>query len=187
MMGTLSTYAGNVLTLAESLRSGVAKNALICLQDLFGAFKRQLDSTLENVIPVVLKKAADTNIFLSSEAEKTLEIVCRNANENKIAMYTMNQIKATKNQHLKARGALALRLLCAHLGAGIAKLKEFPAILKCVVQLTSEASPDCRSVAREAVSTLLRGFGSVQEVEKHSRKYLSDQEQSRLRSIMDKL
>ena len=50
-----------LIKLSESLRSQVSRNALLTFSDIFENLKRQMDASLETVIPPLLRKAADTN------------------------------------------------------------------------------------------------------------------------------
>jgi len=45
-----------ILKLVESLRSGLAKNAMIALTEMAACLKRKLDSDLEHIILKLLKK-----------------------------------------------------------------------------------------------------------------------------------
>jgi len=68
--------------LAESLRSTLAKQALITLRELFETVsKQQLDQDLESALQSLLKKSIDSNIFMAEEAERTLSSLCRNGSE----------------------------------------------------------------------------------------------------------
>lgn len=52
--------------MVESLRSSVSKNALLALNDLIKLFQKQIDTDLDLVFDKVIKKAADTNVFISA-------------------------------------------------------------------------------------------------------------------------
>jgi len=74
---------GSIASLVESLRSSLAKNALRCMGELFAALGKRMDQYLDAFLPVVLKRGADTNVFISDEAEATLREVCQHASETK--------------------------------------------------------------------------------------------------------
>ena len=50
-----------LIKLTECLRSQVSRNALHTFVDIFENLKRQMDSSLDTMIPALLKKAGDTN------------------------------------------------------------------------------------------------------------------------------
>jgi len=56
----------DVLGLVENLRSSVAKNALLCLNELIIVLGKQVDSEIDMIFDKVIKKAADTNVFISA-------------------------------------------------------------------------------------------------------------------------
>jgi hypothetical protein len=71
----------DVLALSDSLRSSLSKNALILIGEMATAFgAKKLDPMVASMLPLLLKKAADTNAFISEEASKSLALVCDNCN-----------------------------------------------------------------------------------------------------------
>ena len=60
----------SVLKAVENLRSSVAKNALLCLGDVLKGFRRRMDPEIITILPVLLKRCADTNKFVNAEAVK---------------------------------------------------------------------------------------------------------------------
>jgi len=73
-----------ILKIADSLRSSLSKIALMTINDMFIFLKRCVEPDLDGIIKLLLKKASDTNIFISEEAEKALISMCNNCNESKI-------------------------------------------------------------------------------------------------------
>ena len=63
---------GAILKIADSLRSSLAKIALMTLNDMFLYLKRCMEPHLDHITKMLLKKASDTNIFISEEADKAL-------------------------------------------------------------------------------------------------------------------
>lgn len=61
-----------VSNLCDSLRTQLSRNALGTFAMVFENLGKQADCILDNVIPMLLKKAADTNAFIAEEAEKAL-------------------------------------------------------------------------------------------------------------------
>ena len=55
--------------LADSLRSSLAKQALMTVRDMFTFLKRCMEGYLDPLIRILLKKASDTNTFIAEEAE----------------------------------------------------------------------------------------------------------------------
>lgn len=71
----------SILKLAESLRSSLSKNALICFSEMFEALGRLLDGELDSITPVLLKRAADTNVFIAEQGIKAVNSMCTYSGE----------------------------------------------------------------------------------------------------------
>lgn len=66
---TLHSLIKQLTKLADSLRSSLAKQALMTVRDMFTYLKRCMESYLDPLIRILLKKASDTNTFIAEEAE----------------------------------------------------------------------------------------------------------------------
>jgi hypothetical protein len=62
-----------LLKLADSLRSAVARMALITLTDMFSTLKRVMEPCLDQVLKTLLKKSADSSNFIGEEADRCLQ------------------------------------------------------------------------------------------------------------------
>lgn len=68
----------------DSLRSQVSKNACLAMQTLFSQLQpREIDSQIDNVMPILLKRAIDTNQFIAGAAEQTIEQIVNNCTETR--------------------------------------------------------------------------------------------------------
>lgn len=70
-----------MINIADSLRSSLAKNALITIGDMFTNLKRCMEPSMDRIIKILLKKGADTNAFISDEAEKCLIAMALNCSD----------------------------------------------------------------------------------------------------------
>ena len=79
---TTNVYFGEIMAdlsnLCNSLRTQLSRNALGTFAIVFENLGKNSDCILDNVIPMLLKKAADTNAFIAEEAEKALIKACEN-------------------------------------------------------------------------------------------------------------
>ncbi|KAL7681080.1 putative armadillo-like helical, CLASP domain, TOG domain-containing protein [Plasmopara halstedii] len=69
------TIIAEVMVHVMSLRSFVSKNALLALETMCAAFGREIDSEVENIVPFLLKRCADSNFFVSESAIVTLNTI----------------------------------------------------------------------------------------------------------------
>ncbi|KAG1676614.1 hypothetical protein FOA52_008743 [Chlamydomonas sp. UWO 241] len=70
----------------DALRSQTSRNAMVLLQEMFVTVGRALDRELEEVIPILLKRASEVSTagrenFLTTEADKTLADMARCVSE----------------------------------------------------------------------------------------------------------
>lgn len=69
----------------DSLRSQVSKNACLTVSTLYKELpSRDIDPFTETCMPVLLKRAADTNAFISEQAKNALASLVQNCSENKV-------------------------------------------------------------------------------------------------------
>lgn len=73
---TLHSVVKQLCRHAESNRSAIAKVALITINDLFYNLKRCMDPYLDPLTKVLMRKSADTNEFIMSEADAALATMC---------------------------------------------------------------------------------------------------------------
>ena len=73
----MSTIVGQLIKLAESLRSSLSKVALLTINDMLTFLKRCMEPFLDSLVKTILRKASlDTNAFISDEASKGLISMC---------------------------------------------------------------------------------------------------------------
>eukprot|EP01138_Halocafeteria_seosinensis_P014942 gb/GECG01015253.1/.p1 GENE.gb/GECG01015253.1/~~gb/GECG01015253.1/.p1 ORF type:complete len:1476 (+),score=206.82 gb/GECG01015253.1/:1-4428(+) len=69
-------FVAFMMSAVDNLRSSVAKNALMAFSDCFMGLQKSMDPELDVVVPVLLRKCADTAGFISAEAENALKSMC---------------------------------------------------------------------------------------------------------------
>lgn len=68
----MQNFLQGMVKQVENLRSTVSKNALISFKDIIEILKKRMDNELDFLIPAAMKKATDTNVFLSKAATEVL-------------------------------------------------------------------------------------------------------------------
>jgi hypothetical protein len=68
----ITLFTKDIRLEVDSLRSSIAKNALMCASDLFECLGKTMDTEINILAPSLLKRAADTSTFLQKDAEKAL-------------------------------------------------------------------------------------------------------------------
>lgn len=74
----------DMISMAENLRSSVAKNSLICIYEFVELMGRQIDAESDILLERLIKRSADTNVFISQEVQKCLNSLAMNATPSKV-------------------------------------------------------------------------------------------------------
>lgn len=73
-------------------------------------YRKSLDPDIELILPVLLKKASDTNVFISGRADSALQrylnlaltnSLCDNLSKHKVLAHILKNISGAKNPGLK--------------------------------------------------------------------------------------
>ena len=71
--------------MVDSLRSIVAKGAMITIREMHEALpQKSMESSLDTVFGILIKKSSDSNFFISEEADRCLLAICTYAKETKM-------------------------------------------------------------------------------------------------------
>mmetsp|Transcript_21287 Transcript_21287/g.54299 ORF Transcript_21287/g.54299 Transcript_21287/m.54299 type:complete len:944 (-) Transcript_21287:28-2859(-) len=157
-----------VIGQVESLRSSVAKGALMCLHDLFLTYKWGMDAELDVVAPVCLRKAADNNGSISDEAERTLLAMCQSTSEAKgLAMLLAFAVDGrSKNAKLRAKSVWCLIIVIQRLGPRIFRIGDVDRLVQLLHKLLGDASSEVRNLAKLATTALHSVAASAEEFDR---------------------
>ena len=72
-----------LITYADSLRSALAKNAVVCFRELFFTLGHKMKADLDLIVPVLIKKAGESNGFICDEANKALAAMVQSVSESR--------------------------------------------------------------------------------------------------------
>ena len=81
----LHNVMSEVMKLVENLRSNVAKNAVMAINEASDKMKRGLDSECEGLAMRLLRKGCDSNSFITEEVKSALLSIGLNCSEIKIS------------------------------------------------------------------------------------------------------
>ena len=115
---------------------------------------RLVEPELEIILNCLLRKSADTNIFISGEAEKSLFIVCRYINESKVVNILFQCINNSRSSQVKAKAALCFQKTFENKKSEIKKSKDLQKMMNTLAIFTREASAEVRSNAKAALNLL---------------------------------
>ena len=89
---TLHSLVKQLSKLSDSLRSSIAKIAIITIRDMFQYLKRCMETYLDPLIKVLLKRGSDSRaVFISEEAEAALLTMTVNCSNSKVLAGLLSQ------------------------------------------------------------------------------------------------
>ena len=131
----------------------MAKNACMAVQVIFSELPtKDHDPNIDYVFPILIKKATDTNHFVSEQADKALVVVCHACTEAKV----FNSLQSTtgRSNVIKAKLCMAYGCLIDKLGAKIKTFKDSDRLIKTIVTYLAEAAIEVRNQAKLNILSL---------------------------------
>lgn len=146
----------------DSMRSQLAKNSCMTLQAIYSQLpQKELDAVVDIVLTSLLKKATDTNNFVSEQADKALAMVCHSCSESKV--FTCLQMIPNKGPSHRQKTCICYGHIIQKLGNKIGSFKECVSLVKAVVNMLSEGAQEVRNAAKLAILTIKNNLSSQRE------------------------
>jgi len=183
----LRPIVANVVEVLESLRSAVARAALVCLHDLLVAYRKNMDAELHIVVPACLRKAVDPNSFLSDEADRTLQAMCRSVSEARglAAILAFMADTRAKNPRARAKLTSCLSQLIQRIGPRIFRSTDVDRLTQLLAKLLADAASAVRQLAKEATDALRAVAASQEEFDRFLCKVLGSQDLQKVRQALE--
>ncbi|RHY25341.1 hypothetical protein DYB32_008375 [Aphanomyces invadans] len=147
--GQLTTLVDQVVKQISNLRSSIAKNAMLAIETLCVSLTRKMDPEMDTVIPLLLKRAADTNAFLSEAAAQTLAAVVQTCSAGKVLAALFPH---ATSKHVLVRKHVAVvvgTILLAEGHAGrLEGFRDFDRCLSLLCALVSDSNNEVRDAAK---------------------------------------
>lgn len=176
----------DILKQVESLRSSIAKNALILITEMCGQLKRYMDSACDQIFLKLMKKSNDTNIFISEEVRKALQSLCCHCSDSKIIPAIVNAQSTKSSTLCKINIILCLEEIVQKNGAGAFQLKDIDKIITMLSKYLSDGSLDVRSYAKRVCQLLNQNSGPRNEFDRLIRGVLNEASLAKMKSVLDK-
>ena len=107
LIGQLHSINLLLIGYADSLRSALAKNAVVCFRELFSYIGNKMEADLDLIVPVLIKKAGESNGFICDEANKALSAMVHNVSESR-AIAALLSSASHRNPAARAKAAAHL-------------------------------------------------------------------------------
>jgi len=185
----LRPIVSNVIEILESLRSAVARAALVCLHDLLVAYRKHMDAELHIVVPACLRKAVDPNSILAEEADRTLQAMCRSVSEARglAAILAFMADTRAKNPRARAKLTSCLSQLISRIGPRIFRNTDVDRLTQLLAKLLADAASAVRQLAKEATDALRAVAASQEEFDRFLCKVLGSQDLQKVRQALEEV
>ena len=174
----------NVIRMADSLRSSLAKNSLIVISEMSQALKRALDMEMDVLAALLLRKCADTNVFISQEAGKAMVSVCSNCTGSRVAASMLGQASFAKSAAMKAKIATGFQLVFDRSAGFLHKVKDLDRVITLLAGYLSDAGQEVRANSRAALQALKGAYGMEGEFDRMVERTLSEGMARKVKEIM---
>merc|ERR1711957_257576 len=123
----------------DNLRSQVAKNGSLTASTLYQEIaSKDIDPFTETCMPVLLKRAGDTNAFISEGARQALVALWQNCGENRVFAALQNQ--NLKNNQLKEQVLFCYSILAERLGSRLKNFREVERFVQTVAAFLDQGA-----------------------------------------------
>lgn len=153
-----------MLTQVDSLRSNLAKNAIITLREMCKQLSPLLQNDLEIIVLKLLKRAADTNLFIAEESRKALDEVCQTFDEGKIVEVLLG-FNSTKTSSVKISICNCLKTLVSNSEGNFKRIRNYGQLVAMVLGYILDSSQEVRYAARIAIAATAKHSLEIDEIE----------------------
>jgi len=176
-------FIQGLLKQLQSLRSTVSKNALLGFKDMIETLKGKFDNELDYILPNVMKKATDTNVFLSRTAESVLLSIANNWSEIKV-INALGSVSNSKVPSTKVKMQVWLEMIIKKLGTKLLTFKHNMVVMNYLTSYLTDASEKVREKAKSLLDTLKQTL-STKNLEKLIRNTCNDQQEKRINGFYE--
>eukprot|EP01032_Pedospumella_encystans_P015733 gene15733-17980_t len=155
--GNLHNLILLIMKRVDALRSSLAKNALLTIEDLFNGLKKTLDAEVAVIIPGVLKRAIDSSSFIVESADSVLQTIIEQSSLAR-SLGSMLLHVTHRSAVLRAKVAMCLYATVIAKGDELPHCKEYEAFKSSLPKLLQDAAPETRAYSRETVRLLLQRY-----------------------------
>jgi len=189
LLGHLHSINLLLIQYADSLRSSLAKNAVVCFRELFGALGPKMEADLDLIVPVLIKKAGESNGFICEEANKALTMMVNSVSEAR-AITALLASASHRNPAARAKAAAHLAKALEVMGyAKVLQSRELDRILPALPTMLGEGLSETRAAAKHIIVGLTREArnspAESERLERLLRRNLSEPAYRKLRDSAD--
>jgi hypothetical protein len=156
---------------------------MMALADMFAGLGRGMDPSLDDLVPGLLKRAGDTNLFIASASESALASMVLNCGEPKV-LSSLLIAAAHKNPTIRLKASPWLDRAVAKSLPRLANApRDIERVVAMAVKYLSEGAPEARHAGQRCLSRLL-GRRIIDE--KYLIRVLPDKTWGRVKPVLDR-
>lgn len=153
------------MKLIDSLRSNLAKNAIVTLIEMCKHLSGVLYPNLESIILRLMKRGSDTNTLIAEESKKALNEICHTFDESKVVEILLG-CYSIKTSSAKINICRCLQAIALNTEERFKQVKDYDRFLILVASYILDGSQETRNIARVALTSIIDRVISMQELEK---------------------
>jgi hypothetical protein len=162
MINAMSAELGaSMLHLAQNLRSQVSRNALLGLHDMFTFLRKQMDAVIDTAVPVLMKRACETNGFICEASDNALHAMVCHAG-SRPAMVALLAGGGSRNAQLRTKAAVHLESLIDKEGDRLLQFRETDRLFPGLAAFAGDSSPECRAHGKRGLYRLSRLYNAAE-------------------------
>ncbi|DBA00010.1 TPA: hypothetical protein N0F65_002013, partial [Lagenidium giganteum] len=139
-----------ILKQVPNLRSSVAKNACLALESLCNALGKQMDSEVDSIVAVLIKRSGDSNAFVCEMASLCISAVILNCSTSKVVNALVPHLSA-RAVPIRREVARGIHTVIASLADQVQSCKEMSSIMAIVGKCLEDSNNEVRDVAKQSL------------------------------------
>ena len=165
--GSLHSIVVGVLRQVDNLRSAVAKNAILTINDLFLGLNTVMDSEVLTIVNSVVKRCGDSSNFLGEVAENAILQMIDSVNSLR-ALHGLISNCEHRNSSIRGKVVGFMLVLLMRKGMELRGSRELETLRTKLSKLLGDSAPEARAGSRSIVKLLLeQGLYTKGELEQY--------------------
>ena len=144
-----------------------------------------METYLDPLIKILLKKASDTSVFISDEATQALITMTINCSDTKILHVLLSQQVNSKQTGQRVSICRCLEQLVANLGNNILFFKDSDKLIGQLANYLKDACQEVRASSKRAFVSLQNAVMGQNDLEKLLLRVLNEQQYKEVRRFLD--
>jgi len=153
--GQLHAIALGLIKQAHNLRSAVAKNAILAIEDMFFGLRHKADGEVKSISAALIKRCADSSVFITDAVDDCMVTMIRNTTVSRTLMALLAGLD-NRNQVIRGKVSNYLVEMVLSMSNELYGLtKELDTLMLKLSKLTQDSSPEARMNSREIIRLMI--------------------------------